>query len=180
MAIAGEKLRCRRHRHRPATRRQTVAGSGHGLRLRADCHGLPAIRGQKCTCPSRCSSSPENTASGSSTAAMACSPASSAATATGRALDRRRTRRRAAATNWPVADNAGWHKVIREKRATFSCRPVIPRPACATSNPRVMLAGDYTWADYPATLEGAVRSGLRAAHLLLRNRQNPASSSRPA
>jgi monoamine oxidase len=43
-----------------------------------------------------------------------------------------------------------------------------------------MLAGDYTWADYPATLEGAVRSGRRAADLLLRNQQNPASSLRPA
>ena len=80
----------------------------------------------------------------------------------------------------PVAEKAYWHKVIREKRATFSCRPGTPRPTCATSHPRVMLAGDYTWADYPATLEGAVRSGLRAADLLLRDRQNPASSSRPA
>jgi squalene-associated FAD-dependent desaturase len=80
----------------------------------------------------------------------------------------------------PVAEKAAWHKVIREKRATFSCRPGTPRPACATSHPRVMLAGDYTWADYPATLEGAVRSGRRAADLLLRNQQNPASSLRPA
>lgn len=56
-----------------------------------------------------------------------------------------------------------WHKVIREKRATFSCQPNIQRPACETSHPRIFLAGDYTWADYPATLEGAVRSGLRAA-----------------
>jgi hydroxysqualene dehydroxylase len=80
----------------------------------------------------------------------------------------------------PIAEKAAWHKVIREKRATFSCRPGTPRPACATSHPRVMLAGDYTWADYPATLEGAVRSGRRAADLLLRNQQNPASSLRPA
>ena len=56
-----------------------------------------------------------------------------------------------------------WHRVIREKRATFSARPGILRPAWKTSHPRIFLAGDYTWADYPATLEGAVRSGRRAA-----------------
>ncbi|QKV56676.1 MAG: FAD-dependent oxidoreductase [Dechloromonas sp.] len=38
-----------------------------------------------------------------------------------------------------------------------------------------MLAGDYTWADYPATLEGAVRSGRRAAHAVLGKSYNPAS-----
>ena len=58
---------------------------------------------------------------------------------------------------------SGWHKVIREKRATFSACPGLHRPDFKTSNPRLVLAGDYTWADYPATLEGAVRSGLRAA-----------------
>jgi len=66
-----------------------------------------------------------------------------------------------------ITDKTDWHKVVREKRATFSCRPGIARPDCATAHPRVVLAGDYTWADYPATLEGAVRSGRRAAHLLL-------------
>ena len=73
----------------------------------------------------------------------------------------------------PIAEAALWHKVIREKRATFSCRPGIARPDCSTSNPRIMLAGDYTWADYPATLEGAVRSGRRAAHALLGKRYDP-------
>ncbi len=67
-----------------------------------------------------------------------------------------------------LATKASWRKVIREKRATFSGRPDIARPACTTSHPAVFLAGDYTWADYPATLEGAVRSGRRAAqHLLM-------------
>ncbi|MGB7502184.1 MAG: hydroxysqualene dehydroxylase HpnE [Azonexus sp.] len=71
-----------------------------------------------------------------------------------------------------IPEKAGWCKVIREKRATFSCRPGIPRPPCTTAHPYVLLAGDYTWADYPATLEGAVRSGRRAAHVLLQNRHN--------
>lgn len=56
-----------------------------------------------------------------------------------------------------------WHKVIREKRATFSAVPGMHRPDFKTENPRLLLAGDYTWTDYPATLEGAVRSGQRAA-----------------
>jgi hydroxysqualene dehydroxylase len=73
-----------------------------------------------------------------------------------------------------VARESTWHKVIREKRATFACRPGLARPACATLHPRIALAGDYTWADYPATLEGAVRSGRRAAHQVLGKSYNPA------
>ena len=63
------------------------------------------------------------------------------------------------------AENAAWRQVVREKRATFSAQPGLHRPGCVTSQPGLFLAGDYTWADYPATLEGAVRSGLRAARL---------------
>lgn len=59
-----------------------------------------------------------------------------------------------------------WHKVIREKRATFAATPSLQRPGAQTRHSRILLAGDYTWADYPATLEGAVRSGLRAARIL--------------
>ncbi len=60
-----------------------------------------------------------------------------------------------------------WHKLICEQRATFSCRPGTARSGPHTSHPRLLLAGDHTWADYPATLEGAIRSGLRAAQGLL-------------
>lgn len=68
-----------------------------------------------------------------------------------------------------MPDKALWHKVIREKRATFSARPDLPRPGCQTANSRLFLAGDYTWADYPATLEGAVLSGRRAAQLAVKS-----------
>ena len=65
-----------------------------------------------------------------------------------------------------IAEQPVWYRVIREKRATFSARPALPRVNFLTSHPQVVLAGDHTWADYPATLEGAVRSGLRAARWL--------------
>lgn len=61
-----------------------------------------------------------------------------------------------------------WHKVIAEKRATFSCNVNLPRPANITPYPNLFLAGDYTYADYPATIEGAVRSGLACANLILK------------
>ena len=59
-----------------------------------------------------------------------------------------------------------WHKVIAEKRATFSCSVNLPRPAHITPYPHLYLAGDYTYADYPATIEGAVRSGVSCADLV--------------
>lgn len=54
-------------------------------------------------------------------------------------------------------------KIISEKRATFSCTPALARPATITGLDGVLLAGDYVDSDYPATIEAAVRSGLRAA-----------------
>ena len=56
-----------------------------------------------------------------------------------------------------------WSRVIGEKRATFSCRPALERPAAVTPVRGLYLAGDYTASDYPGTLEAAVRSGLFAA-----------------
>ena len=63
---------------------------------------------------------------------------------------------------------ASWHQVIRERRATFSCRPHLPRPSAQTPVAGLWLAGDYVCADYPATLEAAVRSGAAAAAGALR------------
>lgn len=58
-----------------------------------------------------------------------------------------------------------WHRVIAEKRATFSCTPGLVRPAAHTPCPGFYLAGDYVDSDYPATIEAAVRSGIAAAGL---------------
>lgn len=60
-----------------------------------------------------------------------------------------------------------WQQTIREARATFACLPDLERPDNATPLPGLWLAGDYTAGDYPATLEGAVRSGLAAARGIL-------------
>lgn len=59
-----------------------------------------------------------------------------------------------------------WHKVIAEKRATFSCVPKLERPTNRSLMKNLYFAGDYTYADYPATIEGAVRSGLYCASLI--------------
>ncbi|MEO8298369.1 MAG: hydroxysqualene dehydroxylase HpnE [Burkholderiales bacterium] len=55
---------------------------------------------------------------------------------------------------------------LAEKRATFRCTPGLPRPGAAIAS-GLMAAGDYVEGPYPATLEGAVRSGLAAAAALL-------------
>ncbi|MBW7900193.1 MAG: FAD-dependent oxidoreductase [Rhodocyclaceae bacterium] len=63
-----------------------------------------------------------------------------------------------------------WRRSVRERRATFSCRPDLPRPTAATAERGLWLAGDHTCADYPATIEGAVRSGVAAARAILSQR----------
>ena len=71
---------------------------------------------------------------------------------------------------FPDARNAKLLKstVIKEVHATYSARPGIDqfRPQPVTAWPRVFLAGDYTATGWPATMEGAVRSGYLAAEAL--------------
>ncbi|OYU73030.1 MAG: phytoene dehydrogenase, partial [Burkholderiales bacterium PBB5] len=52
-----------------------------------------------------------------------------------------------------------------ERRATFACTPALQRPPGGIA-PGLAAAGDYIDGPYPATLEGAVRSGLAAAQAL--------------
>ena len=56
--------------------------------------------------------------------------------------------------------------VAAERRATFACTPGLQRPVMLVA-PGLLAAGDYVAGPYPATLEGAVRSGLSAAHALV-------------
>ena len=54
---------------------------------------------------------------------------------------------------------------VVEKRATFACTPGLQRPAMRIA-PHLLACGDYVEGPYPATLEGAVRSGIAAANAL--------------
>lgn len=55
--------------------------------------------------------------------------------------------------------------VVKEQRATFSATPEAEpmRPCTETNISRLFLAGDWTRSGWPATMEGAVRSGYRSA-----------------
>jgi hydroxysqualene dehydroxylase len=56
-------------------------------------------------------------------------------------------------------------QTVVEKRATFACTPGLVRPTQAIA-PGLWACGDYVDGPYPATLEGAVRSGVAAAKAL--------------
>ena len=57
------------------------------------------------------------------------------------------------------------HRVIKERHATFSIRPGsdAQRPPVSGSTTNLFLAGDWTQTGWPATMEGAARSGFAAA-----------------
>jgi squalene-associated FAD-dependent desaturase len=62
-------------------------------------------------------------------------------------------------------------QIVRERRATFAATPEqnARRPDAQTAWRNLFLAGDWTATGLPATMEGAVRSGNRAADLALRS-----------
>lgn len=68
----------------------------------------------------------------------------------------------------------GWRglvplQTVVEKRATFACTPGLQRPAGQVAS-GLVACGDYVEGPYPATLEGAVRSGLASVQLIATGR----------
>lgn len=59
-------------------------------------------------------------------------------------------------------------QIVRERRATFAATPAqdAKRPGAQTAWRNLALAGDWTNTGLPATIEGAIRSGNRAADLV--------------
>jgi squalene-associated FAD-dependent desaturase len=74
------------------------------------------------------------------------------------------------ASVWPLAKTANLirSRMLTQKNAVFSYRPGLDRsrPAQSTAIGNLVLAGDWTATSWPATMEGAVRSGFMAAELL--------------
>ncbi len=64
-------------------------------------------------------------------------------------------------------------QIVRERRATFEATPEqnALRPGASTAFKNLFLAGDWTDTGLPATIEGSVRSGNRAADLVLAMRR---------
>ncbi|MDE2064118.1 MAG: hydroxysqualene dehydroxylase HpnE [Bradyrhizobium sp.] len=67
-----------------------------------------------------------------------------------------------------TAEMPAW-QIVRERRATFAATPEqnALRPGAVTAFKNLFLAGDWTDTGLPATIEGSVRSGDRAADLVL-------------
>ncbi len=67
----------------------------------------------------------------------------------------------------PAGELPPW-RIVKERRATFAARPdqLSRRPDVTTRWKNLLLAGDWTQTGLPATIEGAIDSGLRAADLV--------------
>ncbi|WP_036285869.1 hydroxysqualene dehydroxylase HpnE [Methylocystis sp. ATCC 49242] len=74
----------------------------------------------------------------------------------------------AAASGLPP-ESPPW-QIVKEKRATFAATPTqeARRPGAATAWTNLFLAGDWTATGLPATIEGSIRSGYKAAGLTSR------------
>jgi len=64
-------------------------------------------------------------------------------------------------------------QIVRERRATFAASPAqdAKRPGAITNWRNLVLAGDWTDTSLPATIEGAIRSGNRAAGIVAKQSQ---------
>ena len=64
-------------------------------------------------------------------------------------------------------------QIVNERRATFTATPGqdAKRPSARTDWANIALAGDWTQTGLPATIEGAVRSGYRAASVVMERRE---------
>ena len=84
---------------------------------------------------------------------------------------------------WPAAKAARLLRwwVVTEHGATFAVRPGVDaiRPLQQTPVDGLMLAGDWTYTGWPATMEGAVRSGYLAAQEVLTTLDQPTRLIRP-
>jgi len=78
----------------------------------------------------------------------------------------RQLRAQAAAGGLPPMPEVVQAALLVDKRATFLATPGLHRPDNATPWPAIAVAGDWTNTGYPGVLEGAVRSGRRAAALI--------------
>ncbi|MEX0703125.1 MAG: hydroxysqualene dehydroxylase HpnE [Planctomycetales bacterium] len=80
---------------------------------------------------------------------------------------------------WPAAREATVHhaRLVTEHRAVFSATPEADRlrPPQQSPVPNLQLAGDWTRTGWPATMEGAVRSGYLAAENVLARLGRPQS-----
>lgn len=67
-----------------------------------------------------------------------------------------------------IADELPPWQIVRERRATFAATPAqdARRPGARTAWCNLVLAGDWTATGLPATIEGAIRSGNRAAEFM--------------
>ncbi len=65
--------------------------------------------------------------------------------------------------------------VVKEVKATYSAKPGLEdlRPGCESRAGNLFLAGDWTRSGWPATMEGAVRSGYLAAEAIARAAGRP-------
>jgi hydroxysqualene dehydroxylase len=65
-------------------------------------------------------------------------------------------------------------QIVKEKRATFAATPAqdAKRPVSRTRWANVVLAGDWVQTGLPATIEGAVRSGYKAASIVIASGAN--------